>query len=728
MRSPSQTGDVPLSPKRPNPPVEFDRIIPGEPDRWISREICVIPFSAAMREREALLQRALVAAVVGSVSPPPVAQVHAALCTELDLTPDSFSVRPFYPENFLLHFRSSEECRRVALRRSIRLGGTRLLVAPWSRHLHAEAGSMLFRVRLHLEGIPGHAWGELTAAAILGTSCRISSCDPVSVTAGDMAVFKLHAWTFDPSAIPKEKTLRIVEDEGLVVAPQGTGERYLDYTVYIHLTAVEDNAAPPVPYLSFAPSSDDTGHGGLPRSDDSDEGPPHRHFFRTTRGCRDGSPRPRPQASQGGGRDGGRQAGRVRADLPATSAVRQERRPSRQSLLPYSRAASASPPALRRRRRPHRAARPRRRQATKSQGAKAKVLLSPVRSFCRWQPRRRQTSPEVVLVAPAASSAAPSSDKALGQRDSGFVPFGDPVDEVDSAPSSMGSLLSSSGSLAQHPPPNPIRDDSLLLCWQLDRGVHGGAHDPMLEEAAGWVGPVPHDQLVGVAASRAGPLLQVEADPMLDQAGLVMEQGSPSRPLQTSAQLELGQLAHDELAESAHRETPTPPVGSAVAVFLGLHCPVADPTQHGGVHVPEVVASPQGDASPGSPRPGSPRPLITFSRRAKKGLSAALLPPPPTPAPPTVTPFIPRRSERQAAQPLHGAPTMSRCQVVLSKRLGVEADVPPRQQNPSALQQYTEIFDNELSTDHVQALADLFDITLPSPQAEPVATLAVQVA
>lgn len=298
-----------------------------------------------MREREALLQRALVAAVVGSVSPPPVAQVHATLCTELDLAPDSFSVRPFYPENFLLHFRSSEECRRVALRRSIRLGGTRLLVAPWSRHLHAEAGSMLFRVRLHLEGIPRHAWGEATAAAILGTSCHISSCDPVSVTAGDMAVFKLHAWTFDPSAIPKEKTLRIVEDEGLVVSLQGTGERYLDYTVYIHLTAVEDNAAPPVPYLSFAPSSDDTGHGGLPRSDDSDEGPPHRHFFCTTRGCRDGSPRPRPPASQGGGRDGGRQASRVRANLPATSAVRQERRPSRQSLLPYSRAAPASPPA-----------------------------------------------------------------------------------------------------------------------------------------------------------------------------------------------------------------------------------------------------------------------------------------------------------------------------------------------------------------------------------------------
>lgn len=78
------------------------------------------------------------------------------------------------------------------------------------------------------------------------------------------------------------------------------------------------------------------------------------------------------------------------------------------------------------------------------------------------------------------------------------------------------------------------------------------------------------------------------------------------------------------------------------------------------------------------------------------------------------TPFTPRRSERQVVRALHGAPTilMSRCQVVLAKKHEVDADdVPPLPPQPTnnALQQYTEIFDNELSIDH------LLDISLPGP-------------
>lgn len=55
---------------------------------------------------------------------------------------------------------------------------------------------------------------------------------------------------------------------------------------------------------------------------------------------------------------------------------------------------------------------------------------------------------------------------------------------------------------------------------------------------------------------------------------------------------------------------------------------------------------------------------------------------------------------------------MSRCQVVLAKKHEVDADdVPPLPPQPTnnALQQYTEIFDNELSIDH------LLDISLPGP-------------
>lgn len=64
----------------------------------------MLPFSAAMREREAQLRRAVVAVVVGAARTPSAAQVHDELCSEFSLSPHSFSVRRFFPEDFLVTF------------------------------------------------------------------------------------------------------------------------------------------------------------------------------------------------------------------------------------------------------------------------------------------------------------------------------------------------------------------------------------------------------------------------------------------------------------------------------------------------------------------------------------------------------------------------------------------------------------------------------------------------
>uniref|UniRef100_A0A0E0K1V0 Amine oxidase n=1 Tax=Oryza punctata TaxID=4537 RepID=A0A0E0K1V0_ORYPU len=299
------------------------------------------------------------------------------------------------------------------------------------------------------------------------------SLRPISNTAGDMTVFKLHAWTSDPSAIPKEKVLRIVEDGGPFVFPQGTGERYLDYLVFIHLTAVEDNSAPPEPYLPFAPSSDDSGHGGLPRSDSgSDEGPPRRRFFNTERARRDASPPPQ----QGNGR-GRSHAGRARGAAGCASSVPGRRKDGVAATpLPRSRVARARSPAGRRRHRPNRVARRRRHKGTNPKSNKAKVLLSPVRSFCRWQPRRRQM-PEPVLAGPAASCSAPAASCSaappicgLGLGGSAHACSHDSVADADSGASSVGPLIKAQppcvSSERRVPPPRPCLDASLELCWQ----------------------------------------------------------------------------------------------------------------------------------------------------------------------------------------------------------------------------------------------------------------------
>lgn len=408
----------------------------------------MLPFSAAMREREAQLRRAVVAVVVGAARTPSAAQVHDELCSEFSLSPHSFSVRRFFPEDFLVTFQSDEIFDRVARRRSIPLGQFRLLVAPWSRQLHAREGSMLFRVRLHLEGIPGHAWDEATAAAVLGSSCRIISCDPVSSSASDMAVFKLYAWTSDPASIPKEKWLRIVEDGGPVVTPQGTCERYLDYVVLIHLTAMEDHISPPEPYLPFAPSSGDSGR---PSSDDSDDGPPRRHFFHTSRGRRDGSPPP-PQSGQGSTGGGGHRAAPV-AVMPAElCSGRLLRRAGALAPEKPVRAVAGAEAAMARRRRPQKVLK-----------WKSKFLkLSPVRSCCRWQPRKGQDTSEPVSVAKAKESSALQSlslGSVVGQEDREFVLPVSAASEADSAVSSRRDMV------CQSPLPP---DASWECCWRTD--------------------------------------------------------------------------------------------------------------------------------------------------------------------------------------------------------------------------------------------------------------------
>uniref|UniRef100_A0A0D3G0H8 CCHC-type domain-containing protein n=1 Tax=Oryza barthii TaxID=65489 RepID=A0A0D3G0H8_9ORYZ len=86
-------GCASLSPARTNRLTEYDCIPPGDPELRVSREICILPFSDAMRSREALLQKVVVAVVV-AVVPPSVSDVHEELSAGLSLAPDSFSGPP----------------------------------------------------------------------------------------------------------------------------------------------------------------------------------------------------------------------------------------------------------------------------------------------------------------------------------------------------------------------------------------------------------------------------------------------------------------------------------------------------------------------------------------------------------------------------------------------------------------------------------------------------------
>lgn len=113
---------------------------------------------------------------------------------------------------------------------------------------------------------------------------------------------------------------------------------------------------------------------------------------------------------------------------------------------------------------------------------KSKFLkLSPVRSCCRWQPRKGQDTSEPVSVAKAKESSALQSlslGSVVGQEDREFVLPVSAASEADSAVSSRRDMV------CQSPLPP---DASWECCWRTDWRTDcpvPEAHDPMLEEAS----------------------------------------------------------------------------------------------------------------------------------------------------------------------------------------------------------------------------------------------------
>lgn len=259
-------------------------------------------------------------------------QVAQALQAERCLSPSCFSIHPYYPENFSVVFDSISSKDLVLQGGSIKTEHFLLLLHQWSKPSLASVRPMHFRVDLSLEGIPIHAWSLATVSAILSPSCCIESFDEFSTSRADLSAFRLVAWSFNPSVIPKQKTLIIAEPELLpdgslldhanqVFSPpiQDRAVREaLVYTVIVHIHSVVDFLSETESYLPFAPSSDDSGHGGLPDSN-SIGSSPRWHVFSTNSGQLDGV------LPLGGGRCGGAQAGSWR--LPPLSGL--VRRPDR---------------------------------------------------------------------------------------------------------------------------------------------------------------------------------------------------------------------------------------------------------------------------------------------------------------------------------------------------------------------------------------------------------------
>lgn len=83
-----------------------DEFPPGNPFHHPDRETCIVPFSPAMRDKERCLERTLIICVGGTRPEVSVQEVAWAFQAERGLLLDSFSVYPYFLENFLVIFDS----------------------------------------------------------------------------------------------------------------------------------------------------------------------------------------------------------------------------------------------------------------------------------------------------------------------------------------------------------------------------------------------------------------------------------------------------------------------------------------------------------------------------------------------------------------------------------------------------------------------------------------------
>ncbi|XBI58232.1 hypothetical protein VPH35_039485 [Triticum aestivum] len=186
----------------------------GEPELRPEFGRCVLQRTAGMyRVEEKLRGRALVGTVEGHRPPMSPAQVVAALESQCSLSRDHIMVEVCSPPaDFLVRFRSGEDCTRVLIYHSRKLtaGGATIHFSRWHRGMGGEASSLKFLTRLSLDGLPQQAW-EVEFVGKLISSLGGELVKMVKPT--DRCFIVVEAWMKNPNKVPKLYEVELPEPD-----------------------------------------------------------------------------------------------------------------------------------------------------------------------------------------------------------------------------------------------------------------------------------------------------------------------------------------------------------------------------------------------------------------------------------------------------------------------------------------------------------------------------------
>lgn len=135
------------------------------------------------------------------------ADVAAVLREEFRLHHDEVTVTNHHPEAFLIRFKHGGHCAEAAKKGHANRQGVEIHFIKWRSLRHAGGALLMYRVRLCLDGVPGHAWTEDIVEKIISRRCELEQVETNIMLPAETKTIDLWAWTADPSAISKQRPL-----------------------------------------------------------------------------------------------------------------------------------------------------------------------------------------------------------------------------------------------------------------------------------------------------------------------------------------------------------------------------------------------------------------------------------------------------------------------------------------------------------------------------------------
>jgi hypothetical protein len=130
--------------------------------------------------------------------------IAVLLTRRLRLQPGEVMVTLNQPEPYLIRFGMAADTAQARELGHFTNSGVDICLRPWHCLSHALGFRMFYRVRLFLDGIPGHAWMPAIVERLIGHLCALQYIITDPVKPHDTRHIELWAWTPELRDIPKK--------------------------------------------------------------------------------------------------------------------------------------------------------------------------------------------------------------------------------------------------------------------------------------------------------------------------------------------------------------------------------------------------------------------------------------------------------------------------------------------------------------------------------------------